>query len=304
MSSKPIGGVALAAGGAPALASETMPDVTILRQGALTVADYRCRARPGEPSYDEQHLRHSISYVRRGSFGCRSRGRHYELVAGAFLIGHPGDEYRCTHDHHVCGDECLSFQFDAALVETIGDRRRSWQAGWVPPLPELMVLGALAQAAADGRSALALDEIGMLLAARFLALHAGQQNRLRPPSAPDRRRAVETALWIDAQATQDIDLEAMARTAGLSAFHFLRLFVRVLGVTPHQYLLRARLRHAARLLAEDARPVIDVAYDAGFNDVSNFVRSFRRAAGVPPRAFRLASRGDRKIFQERLARRA
>jgi AraC-like DNA-binding protein len=278
-----------------------MPDVTILRQGALTVADYRCRARPGEPSYDEQHLRHSISYVRRGSFGCQSRGRQYELVAGAFLIGHPGDEYRCTHDHHVCGDECLSFHFDAALVETIGDRRPSWQAGWMPPLPELMVLGELAQAVADGRSDVALDEIGMLLASRFLALHADRPNRLSSPSPHDRRRAVETALWIDARAADDLDLAAMAREAGLSAFHFLRLFMRVLGVTPHQYLLRARLRRAARMLADDTRPIIDVAYDAGFNDVSNFVRSFRRAAGVPPRAFRLASRGDRKIFQERLA---
>src|SRR3546814_16149370 len=95
----------------------------------------------------------------------------------------------------------------------------------------------------------------------------------------------------------------MAREADRSAFHFLRLFVRVLGVTPHQYLLRARLRRAARLLLEDTRPIIDVAYDAGFNDVSNFVRSFRRAAGVPPRRFRQASRGDRKICQERLTHR-
>src|SRR3546814_6580276 len=158
-----------------------MPDVTILRQGALTVADYRCQARPGERAVDEQHLSHSISYVRRGSFGCQSRGRDYELVAGAFLIGHPGDEYRCTHDHHVCGDECLSFHFDAALVETIGDRRQSWRAGWMPPLPELMVLGEHAQAVADGRSDVALDEIGMLLAARFPALHAGQVNRLTTP---------------------------------------------------------------------------------------------------------------------------
>ena len=92
----------------------------------------------------------------------------------------------------------------------------------------------------------------------------------------------------------------MADAAGLSAFHFLRLFMRVLGVTPHQYLLRARLRRAARLLAEDdTRSITDVAYDVGFNDVSNFVRSFHRAAGVPPRMFRRAAYGDRKIFQER-----
>jgi AraC family transcriptional regulator len=42
-------------------------------------------------------------------------------------------------------------------------------------------------------------------------------------------------------------------------------------------------------------------YDVGFGDLSNFVRSFHRAAGVSPRRFRQAAKGDRKIFQERLA---
>jgi AraC-like DNA-binding protein len=75
-------------------------------------------------------------------------------------------------------------------------------------------------------------------------------------------------------------------------------------VTPHQYLLRCRLRRAAGLLADDGRPVTEVAYEAGFADLSNFVRSFRRAAGVSPRTFRKAARGERKILQERLRRAA
>jgi AraC-like DNA-binding protein len=64
------------------------------------------------------------------------------------------------------------------------------------------------------------------------------------------------------------------------------------------------LRRAARLLAEGGRSVTDVALDVGFADLSNFVRSFRRAAGVSPREFRRAARGERKIFQERIARTA
>ena len=55
-------------------------------------------------------------------------------------------------------------------------------------------------------------------------------------------------------------------------------------MTPHQYLVRSRLRHAARLLADDERSITDVAYDVGFGDLSNFVRTFHRAAGVSPRA--------------------
>ena len=112
---------------------------------------------------------------------------------------------------------------------------------------------------------------------------------------------METALWIDAHAHQPIELEDAAGEAGLSPFHFLRLFSSVLGVSPHQYLVRSRLRHAARLLADGERAVTDVAYDVGFGDLSNFVRTFHRAAGVSPRRFREASRGNRKILQERLA---
>jgi AraC-like DNA-binding protein len=59
------------------------------------------------------------------------------------------------------------------------------------------------------------------------------------------------------------------------------------------------LRHAARLLAGEERPITDIAYDVGFADLSNFVRTFHRAAGLSPMKFRQASRGMRKIFQER-----
>src|SRR5439155_16939749 len=92
-----------------------------------------------------------------------------------------------------------------------------------------------------------------------------------------------------------------AGEAAVSPFHFLRVFRDVLGVTPHQYLVRCRLRRAPRMLADDGRSVTDVALDVGFADLSNFVRTFHRAAGASPRDFRRAAKGDRKIFQDRLA---
>jgi AraC-like DNA-binding protein len=273
---------------------------TLLQRGSISVSDFRCSARPEDTPFVEQYACHSVSYVRKGSFGCRTRGRFFELVAGSILVGHPGDEFICTHDH-VCGDECLSFFLTPELVEAIGDRTEVWRIGAVPPLPELMVLGELAQAVAEGRSDLGLDEIGQAFASRFVEVVSGRSQRPVPAAAKDRRRAVETALWIDAHSHQQIDLEDAADQADISPFHFLRLFSSVLGVTPHQYLVRSRLRHAARLLADHDISVTDVAYDVGFGDLSNFVRTFHRAAGVSPRRFREASRGMRKIFQDRLA---
>jgi len=273
---------------------------TILRSGSISVIDYRCEMQPGDEPFPERHEGFSVSYVRKGSFGYRSRGASSELVAGSLLVGHPGDEYVCTHDH-VHGDECLSFFLAPELVEAIGGRTEVWRTGSVPPLSELMVLGELAQAAAEGRSDAGLDEVGLLFAARFVEVASGRERGSLEAGARDRRRAVEAALWIDASSHEPIDLESAAAGAGLSPFHFLRLFSGVLGVTPHQYLIRSRLKRAARLLADDARSITDVAFEVGFGDLSNFVRTFHRAAGVSPRVFRKAAKGDRKILQDRLA---
>jgi len=276
-----------------------MSSTTLLERPSMTVSHFRCTAVPGEKPFVEQHRCHSISLVRKGSFGYQSRGRSHELVVGSLLIGLPATEFVCTHDH-VCGDECLSFFFEPELIETIGDRSSAWDVGAAPPLAELMVVGELAQAAADGTSDVGLDEAGQLLAHRFVEVVSGKTRKPVTVSACDRRRAVEAALWIDAHSHEAIELEDAAAQAGVSAFHFLRAFSAVLGVTPHQYLLRSRLRHAARLLADDARSVTDIAYDVGFADLSNFVRTFHRAAGISPLKFRQAFRGLRKIFQERL----
>jgi AraC-like DNA-binding protein len=111
---------------------------------------------------------------------------------------------------------------------------------------------------------------------------------------------VEAALWIDAHSREGVDLERAAREVGLSPFHFLRLFSKVLGVTPHQYLVRSRLRRAARLLCDEERSVTEIALDVGFGDLSNFVRTFHRAAGVSPLRFRRAAKGERRAFRDRL----
>lgn len=274
---------------------------TLFQGSGITVTDYRCMAGPDDAPFAEQHVSHSISYVRTGSFGCRCRGRSHELVTGAVLIGAPGEEYVCHHEHHAGGDECLSFAFAPDVIDLIGDDAAVWRQGSAAPMAELMTLGELAQAVAGERSDVGFDEIGHVFAARLVDVISGKARKHAVISTRDRRRAVETAMWIAAHSTEEIDLDDAAKQAGVSPFHFLRMFRDALGVTPHQYLLRSRLRHAARLLAESENPITAIAFDVGFGDLSNFVRSFHRAAGVSPRAFRQASKGSRKILQERRA---
>jgi AraC family transcriptional regulator len=277
-----------------------MPAATLLKEGPLRVFDYRCSAGPDDRPFTEQHGSYSISYVRRGSFGYRTRGRSFELVAGAFLLGRPGDDFMCTHQHHAAGDECLSYHFGEEWFDLLGLRGERWMSGALPVIAALALLGERAQAAADGLSDVALDEAGALLAAHLLAAQGAQTLTGARIGARERRRAVRIALWLEAHAAERLHLARVARESGVSAFHFLRTFTQVTGVTPHQFLVRARLRHAARLLARDCHSIADIAYEVGFGDLSNFVRTFHRAAGMSPRDFRRRTQ-HRKIFQEPLA---
>lgn len=266
---------------------------------AVSVFDYRCDAKPGDVPFDEEHGTHSVSFVRRGSFGYRSGGVSLELIAGATLVGNKGDEFRCTHDHHLGGDECLSFRFSEELADSFGLSTDAWRVGAVAPSPSLMVIGELAQQTAEGMTDLGLDEVALVFADRFTDVLSGRRADPTSSTERDRRRAVEAALLLDERSHEPWNLEELAGELELSPFHFVRVFRAALGVTPHQYLVHARLRRAARLLSSNAS-ITDIAYSVGFGDLSNFIRTFNRAAGVSPRAFRKASRGDRKILQDRI----
>jgi AraC family transcriptional regulator len=270
-----------------------MAGTTLFKRDSLSVVDYRCQAGPRDTPFPERHQAFSVAYVRSGSFGYRSRGRSFELVAGAVLLGYPGDEYMCTHDH-VVGDECLSFHLGGEAVQAIGARGALWRLGAVPPVSELMVLGELAQASAEGANDLGLDEVGLLLAARFAEVASGREPTPPPVPPRDRRRAVQAALWIEEHSADPVDLERAAGQLGLSPFHFLRLFSRVLGVTPHQYLVRSRLRRAARLLADGASSVTDAP--------SRSVSAISRTSSAPSTGQRGCLRGHSGRPPEAIAR--
>ena len=99
-------------------------------------------------------------------------------------------------------------------------------------------------------------------------------------------RVTHAVRAIDEEPWGEWRLVRLARDAGLSPYHCLRTFERVTGITPHQYVMRARLREAATRLMSEQGKVIDLALECGFADVSNFNRAFRTEFGVSPRAFR------------------
>src|SRR5258705_2350925 len=87
-----------------------MKRTTLLARDRISVTEFRCTAGPGDQPFAEQYPAHSISYVRKGSFGCHCRGRFHELVAGSLLGGRPRDE-SIFPPHPPFRDEGLSFFF-------------------------------------------------------------------------------------------------------------------------------------------------------------------------------------------------
>jgi AraC-like DNA-binding protein len=100
------------------------------------------------------------------------------------------------------------------------------------------------------------------------------------------RRIAEAIAWIERDTTAEIRLTDCARAANMSRYHFLRVFKRITGMTPHQYVIAAKLGRAAAALAGSRRPVLEIALDAGFGDLSTFNRRFRETYGVTPLGYR------------------
>ena len=100
-------------------------------------------------------------------------------------------------------------------------------------------------------------------------------------------RVIRAKVYIDQHYGSAIDIARMAREACMSKFHFIRLFRRYYGRTPHIYLREVRLMHARRLLCAGV-PIKNVCYAVGFESVPSFTRLYKSVAGVSPSANRKA----------------
>ena len=105
-------------------------------------------------------------------------------------------------------------------------------------------------------------------------------------------RLLPTLVWAETNLDGDLSLESMASAAGMSRFHFHRLFRECIGETARQYVHRLRLERGAFLLAVETRPIFDIALDVGFQNHETFARAFKRWFGVSPRVFRKTRRRD------------
>ncbi len=130
------------------------------------------------------------------------------------------------------------------------------------------------------------EALAVALAVHLVHHYAEEPVELNVPAgglSQDRLRAV--LRHIDLNLAEDLNLNALADRAGLSAYHFARMFKESTGTSPHQYVLRCRVEQARLLLQVSGGRVVDVALKVGFSDQGHLARHFKRAYGITPEVF-------------------
>lgn len=280
-------------------ATPAQTDVRLLAKGYdWKVEDVMCTAGPQDRPFEERHTGVTIAIVAAGSFQYRGPVGHSKgqelMTPGSLVLGNAGQCFECGHEHGA-GDRCISFWYAPDYFERLaadaGARGRTldFRMLRLPPLRELSPLTARAFACLAGSKERFIDmpweELGVRLAARAVQLAGG----FLPPASSTPAavaRVTRTLRTIERHPDAPLTLALLAREARLSPYHFLRIFERMTGMTPHQYIRRARLREAAIRLATESTKILDIALDCGFGDVSNFNRAFRVEFNASPREYR------------------
>lgn len=105
---------------------------------------------------------------------------------------------------------------------------------------------------------------------------------------PPARHLVRARDLADSRYADPLDVDDLARAAGLSRAHFSREFRRAFGESPHAYLLTRRLERAAALLRNTDHSVLEVCTSVGLASLGSFNSSFKRIYGLTPTAYRAA----------------
>ena len=131
------------------------------------------------------------------------------------------------------------------------------------------------------------ESVGMALAVHLLRRYAAAA-----PTAAEQNGRLSTAQlrvaldFIAAHLGENPSLAQVAAATALSPYHFARRFKASLGLSPHQFMLRARVERAKTLLAERRHSLVEIGLATGFATQSHFTTAFRRLVGMTPKRYR------------------
>lgn len=154
---------------------------------------------------------------------------------------------------------------------------------------------ALVEAVKAGAPNLYAESAAQFLAAHLLLTHSRQSESAiakRNPGVIADRRLARVLEFMQHHSDGDLTIAELAREAGVSRFHFIGLFKKACGTTPHQYLIKLRLERAAELLEKTDLSVQAIAAKCGFVAPSHFSGAFRKHFGQTASEYKCAVSGS------------
>lgn len=158
------------------------------------------------------------------------------------------------------------------------------------PHLQTLIQALLVEADSNGlNGSLYADTLSTALAVHFVNQY-GTEVSLDLPAGQtiERQRLGQVIDYIEAYLSDDLTLDDLALVAGISKFHFSRLFKQALGITPHRYLMMRRAERAAialkqSVLKKDTFTIAQIAHQFGFSDQSHFTRVFKQEKNITPK---------------------
>lgn len=223
------------------------------------------------------------SFVEKGTFDLELGEDRHRVRAGDVMLSHPGMRFRASFEGEGFSDTCLSIRYVGAAADGF-DPERTWAQAKLPVLKATNRLRYVRWSLARAL------ELGSPMFAEHCASEIFRDYPHDPDPRPlfsDRKfgwyaeRVQAAREKLDAQYDREHTVSELARSVGMSVFHFSRVFSELVGMPPHRYLNEARL-HAARRMLLDGGSVTDACFACGYNNLSHFSRSFARRFGAPP----------------------
>jgi AraC-like DNA-binding protein len=255
---------------------------TTLAQSPL-VALRRFAHSPQEPHRDpagEASRAFTVNFIDRGGYEATAGNRWQPFSSEMVFLTWPGLVYRCRHREEFPTDVCLSVEYgEGFAAEALRPGRL------VISLTNRLAYDRLRLFSENGGcfDALALETRAAEVLASVAEASETERPRLFRASqlAWYGRRIDDARSLLEARLAEPHSLASLGGSAGMSPYHFARIFRELTGCPPHRYLLRMRLQRARRLL-QDGWSVTAACYEVGFANLSHFVRQFRRAYGRTP----------------------
>ena len=130
------------------------------------------------------------------------------------------------------------------------------------------------------------ESLSIALAAHLVQYYATRKQLLQIINDTPQTNIQQAIDYIHAHLTQDLSLDGIAKTVGISQYHFSRLFKQSTGTTLWQYVVRQRIQLAKQLLAQSGQSIVEVSDRLGFSSQGQFANFFRKHTGVTPTQYR------------------